>query len=300
MDQVANQYQSPQVCPLCDDAGACSSWLGSTTYRDRRFCYVQCLNCSSLYCAPMPDLATLTAMYGTDYSTGFSQDTHIDDPKEPGRVLNYLKLAPPGVFLDFGCGIGSLLTGAIERGWHAIGIEFDPRVVHEVEERTGAKVVAYDDQESLGPPVADVLHLGDVLEHLTDLNSQMPAILRLLKPGGILLAQGPLENNGNLFVWVMQMGRKFRPARQTQMAPYHVMLATAQGQLALFQRFGLETIEFDLTEVSWPAPARISPRNFLNPRRAGLYVLRRCSRMLSSLRPKHWGNRYFYVGRQST
>lgn len=247
----------------------------------------------------MPDTEALAAMYGADYVKGFCEDTHIDDPKEPGRVLDFLSNNRPGVFLDFGCGRGSLLTGAIERGWQAIGIEFDNDVACEVGNRTGAKVVSYAAQECLGPPVADILHLGDVLEHLTDLNHQMPAILRLIKPGGIVIAQGPLEGNGNLFFWMVRLGRKLRPRRRTEMAPYHVLLATAQGQLALFQRVGLQTLAYDLTEVSWPGPARLSLMNFFRPRSLGLFLLRRCSQVISSLWPNKLGNRYFYVGRRN-
>lgn len=55
-----------------------------------------------------------------------------------------------------------------------------------------------------GEPVVDVLHLGDMIEHLTDLEHQFPEILRLIKPGGYLLAQGPLEAGPNLFTSVLK------------------------------------------------------------------------------------------------
>jgi 2-polyprenyl-3-methyl-5-hydroxy-6-metoxy-1,4-benzoquinol methylase len=79
-------------------------------------------------------------------------------------------------------------------------------------------------------PQADVVHVGDVIEHLTQLDTQFPEIPGLIKPGGLLLAQGPLENNASLFTFALSSARKLRPARRTEMAPYHVLLATSQGQ----------------------------------------------------------------------
>jgi SAM-dependent methyltransferase len=246
----------------------------------------------------MPDEALLAAMYGPEYKDVHEYGEGILDPKEPQRVANFLRTQPRGVFLDYGCGPGSLLREVAKLGWRPVGIEYEEKVAREAAERTGATVVVASRQEGLGPAVADVLHLGDVLEHLTDLDRQMPAILRLLKPGGVLIAQGPLENNANLFTAVLRLARRLRPRARTEMAPYHVMLATARGQLILFERFGLETIEYRLKEVSWPAPSRLSWGMLRSPRAWGLYALRRCSQVLSACRPRRWGNRYFYVGRR--
>ena len=71
-------------CPLCGHAADRPSWLGSTRYRGRDFPYVECPSCHTLYCKPMPDGATLAAMYGVDYQSGFAHDEAIEDPKEPG------------------------------------------------------------------------------------------------------------------------------------------------------------------------------------------------------------------------
>jgi hypothetical protein len=142
-----------------------------------------------------------------------------------------------------------------------------------------------------------VLHLGDVIEHLTELNRQMPQILNLIKPGGVLLAQGPLEANGNLFAFSVRMARLLRKSRRTEMPPYHVLLATAIGQKRLFQRLGLDLLEYSMHEVAWPAPSRLKCADLLSPRLTLLFLLRRLSQAASKIRPAHWGNRYFYAGR---
>ena len=155
-----------------------------------------------------------------------------------------------------------------------------------------------DDLLASGEAPADALHLGDVIEHLTDLDRQMPAILRLLKPEGVLIAQGPLEANANLFTWVLRLARGVRGRKPPEMAPYHVLLATARGQRALFRRSGLEELEYRLREVSWPAPGVLTAADWRRPRALGLFALRRLSAGISALAPRNLGNRYFYAGRK--
>ena len=288
-------------CPLCNHNDARASWLGSTFYKGKEFNYAECLFCKSLYCRLMPDKETLGQMYGPGYKTNAAFDSASDDDaKQPHRIIEWLKKERPGTFIDYGCGEGELLIEATKLGWQAMGVEFDSAVAAAVEERTGVRVTTPQRLVSLGQSFADVLHLGDVIEHLTELDSQLPEILRLIKPGGLLLAQGPLEGNANLFNLGLRLARLSRPTRKTEVPPYHVMLATAKGQRILFERFGLEEFEFCMREVSWPAANKLSSVNLRQPRSAGLFLLRRASQAATMLRPKHWGNRYFYVGRYHT
>ena len=283
------------ACPLCDEKHYRASWLGATVYNGREFPYVECLACSSLYCEPMPDEETLAHMYGPSYAMSFSPDPSIDDPKEPQRVLDWLRKTERGTFIDYGCGEGQLLQAAAETAWNAVGIEFDEEVVRRLADRTGLKVMtsatALDSE-----PIADVLHLGDVIEHMTNINEQMPAVLKLIKPGGLLIAQGSLEANFNIFTMGVRFSRSLRPSAKSNLAPYHVMLATKQGQEECFRRFDLTKQEFDVTEVSWPAPTRLLRSDLSRPRAVGLFALRRVSQAVSAIQSE-WGNRYFYVGR---
>jgi hypothetical protein len=125
----------------------------------------------------------------------------------------------------------------------------------------------------------------------------MPQVLKLLKPGGILIAQGPLEGNSNLFTLGVRLSRAMRPSAKTEMAPYHVMLATRHGQMECFRRFEVEALEYSVHEVTWPAPARLSASDIRSPRSLALFALRRLSQGVSAVRPQ-WGNRYFFVGRK--
>ena len=281
------------ACPLCNSDRSRGSWLGTAIYNGKEFPYVECLHCKSLFCDPMPDEQTLSEMYGPSYAMSFAPDPMVDDPKEPQRVLQQLERLGSGTFIDYGCGRGELLAESMKLGWTAVGVEFDSEVARQLEQRLGAKVMT--SAEALAcEPIADVLHLGDVIEHMTKINEQMPVILKLIKPGGLLIAQGPLDGNVNVFTLGIRLSRSFRSA-PIQMAPYHVMLATRTGQEECFRRFDLREEEFAVTEVSWPAPSRLSSADLVRPRALGLYGLRRVSQAVSAVQPR-WGNRYFYVG----
>jgi SAM-dependent methyltransferase len=246
----------------------------------------------------MPDTATLQNMYGPEYQATFYATAEGGGLEESGRVLSWLERLETGTFFDYGCGSGALLQRAREAGWSTVGLELDPEVAERVAAKTGLRIVSKtSDLLNQGILPADVVHLGDVIEHLTDLDQQMPTILQLVKPNGVLLAQGPLEANANLFTLVMRIGRTIRP-RQIEMAPYHVLLATASGQRGFFDRFGLAQLEFSVQEVSWPAPGKFSRSVALRPRDCCLYGIRRFSQLVSRLRPESWGNRYFYAGRR--
>lgn len=283
------------ACPLCGFESYRPSWLGVTLYRGKEFPYVACGGCGSLYCRPMPDAEDLASMYDASYGSS-SRPEATSDPREPQWVLEWLDWLPAGAFVDYGCGAGELLAGAASRGFRPLGIELTPEVVEATSRRTRLPVLTTEDAFAKGA-VADVLHLGDVLEHLTDIDRELPRILSLLKNGGLLLAQGPLEANANLFTWTVRMSRSVNRRRKVAMPPYHVLLATVDGQWALFRRFGLTAVETKVTEVSWPAPSVLSPRDLVRPRRAALFTLRLLSRVLSRLSSDRWGNRYRYAGR---
>jgi SAM-dependent methyltransferase len=246
----------------------------------------------------MPDEEALARMYGPGYETEAKGPgpSCVGDPKDPNSVLALLAGLTPGTFLDYGCGDGSLLSRAARAGWNAVGVEFDRDVAESTAKRTGLRVYDRASESSLPRGAADVLHLGDVIEHLTAPALEVQRIARLVKSGGYLVAQGPLEANANLFTAALKTWKRASGRTVSNMAPYHVTLATRAGQQALFGRIGLVAKRFSLQEVEWPAPSRLRGVDAINPRAVVLFVLRKASQAVSGVRPSKWGNRYFYVG----
>lgn len=232
----------------------------------------------------MPDTATLLDMYGISY---FEEDSH---PDRFNWIIPHLNGG--GVFLDYGCGAGDLLSLVSDHGYQPIGVEFNPETIRQLQAKYPFQFLSPDDPSE----PADVLHLGDVIEHLTDINEQLSQILSRLKPGGILIAHNPLEGNPNLFSLAMKMSRKFRGG-VVDGVPYHVTLATTKGQKTLFERMGLKEISFIAEEVPFPAP--YSLREAKGCRALSLYGLRKASQGLSRLiGVQKSGNRYRYIGQK--
>ena len=281
-------------CPLCNGENLIDSWL-KLSFQKKQFNFFECASCRSLICDPMPDEATLVQMYDLTYPGEKNDAVAADDSlKKFARVLDYLKTVEKGTFIDYGCGDGKLLRKVKSLGWSVLGIEFNPDFAKELA-ADEIKVLSHSDVIT---EKADVLHLGDVVEHLTDLENQFPQILDLLKDGGYLISHGPLEGNPNLFCQMLKIGKTFKRNKITEMAPYHVVLATSKGQRDLFERFGLKEKEFQVDEVAFPAANTISLRDLTDIRKTGLFIVRKMSQITSSRDMKNLGNRYFYVGRK--
>jgi SAM-dependent methyltransferase len=232
----------------------------------------------------MPDTETLLDMYGTSY---------FDEVAHPDR-FNWIvpRLNGGGVFLDYGCGAGDLLSLVNQHGYKPIGVEFNPETIKHLRQKLPFEFLSPDDETE----PADVLHLGDVIEHLTDINLQLPRILSRLKPGGTLIAHNPLEGNSNLFASAMRLSRKLRGG-VVDGVPYHVTLATTKGQKTLFQRMRLKEISFAVEEIPFPAPYTLKEAKGLKP--LSLYGLRKASQAVSRLTGiQRSGNRYRYIGQK--
>jgi len=228
--------------------------------------------------------------------------SYMEDPETHGEdaslakfveVLDFASRQRKGVFIDYGCGDGKLLAKLHTLGWDVLGIDFNTDYASSLSDK-GIKVIGPDEPTNIR---ADILHLGDVLEHLIDLETELPKILDLLKTDGYFVAHGPLEGNHNLFYEAMRFGKRFKKNR-TRMPPHHVTLSTTRGQKALFCRNGLREITFHATEIAFPASPNLSPNDFRHLRKTLLFFLRKVSQAATKIRLGA-GNRYFFIGRKT-
>lgn len=110
------------------------------------------------------------------------------------------RLDAGGAVMDFGCGTGVLLPLLADRFDTVIAVEPEMHHTETFLDAWGAglrdKVHLAGQLEQCGrePASLEAILALDVLEHVQDLEGILDALLRLLKPGGILLITGPTEN----------------------------------------------------------------------------------------------------------
>jgi SAM-dependent methyltransferase len=284
-------------CSLCGVEEFDKSWLGTVEFQNKDYTYYQCAGCKSFICDPMPDEEALLEMYGNKYFEVEAIESEDTSAEKFDEVVKFLGSLEAGVFIDYGCGDGKLLQTVAGLGWKVVGVEFSPEVIAELAQKTSFEIISHT---ALPAEKADLIHLGDVLEHLTDLEAQMPRILAMLKTGGIFIAHGPLEANPSFFNFMLKISRGLKGTKITSIPPYHVILATTLGQRKLFERFGLSEINFDVQEVAFPAPYELTTNMITKPRQLMLFTIRKLSQLISRIKGvKNLGNRYFYIGRKS-
>lgn len=101
-------------------------------------------------------------------------------------------VAPPGRFLDVGCGSGEVLAVAQRRGWEVTGVEPVEESVRIARERRGLDVrQALLQQSGLPEHAYDVVSAFHVLEHMPNGADFLTELARWVRPGGAVVIEVP-------------------------------------------------------------------------------------------------------------
>jgi SAM-dependent methyltransferase len=97
-----------------------------------------------------------------------------------------------GRILDIGCNVGTFLQSAARSGWTPVGVEPNPQAARRAAER-GFEVHCgfFDDALAAKLPLFDVVHMGDIIEHVYDPVELLRQVRRVLRPGGLLVVVTP-------------------------------------------------------------------------------------------------------------
>jgi 2-polyprenyl-3-methyl-5-hydroxy-6-metoxy-1,4-benzoquinol methylase len=162
------------------------------------------------------------------------------------RFLGFLQPAGPDAFavegmflpargkgarlLEIGCGDGRTLEQMRNRGWAVEGVEFDPECVRQVQAR--GMVCHNGDVRDLALPdnSYDAIFMGNVIEHVYEPGAFLRECLRILKPGGRIVALTPnAESWGH---------RHFKRDWRGLEPPRHLQIFTPTNLCALAQQAG--------------------------------------------------------------
>jgi len=186
------QKKEKNISPQCDCCGS-SQW--EYRFSENGFDLGRCTNCGLHYLSEMPSQKGEAAGMGDNLSADSRRAANGHNQAELRRKKEFQRfcglvrrLAPPGKWLDIGCGTGTLIAVAMASGIEIEGIEpmSDRRELAHV--LTGATI--HDRQiELLDLPPASfaAVTLTDVFSHLSSPAATLSCIHRILQPGGILL-----------------------------------------------------------------------------------------------------------------
>lgn len=245
----------PVPCPLC----------GATLFRPRHrimgYAIVDCPRCGLTHVNPQPTEADLARFYETVFHTAgwYGRFPHLRDFDYFGRAAgdeaghqSYVELVrnqvPRGSWLDVGCGHGRLAEFAAAAGYEAFGVDPNPLAVEAARQRLGPDRVFEGTLETAHLP-ADrfaVVSLVGTVEHLKRPLQTLREILRVLKPGGLILVQTP---NLASLQYRRQGGRweQFTP-------PGHLVYFTPGTLRAMLRVAGFRQVRFDMRfplEAGW-------------------------------------------------
>jgi len=186
------------------------------------------------------------------------------NPSYVGRRSDVERLLPPGVHsvLDVGCSVGALGASIkASTGAQVTGIEYSPAMAAEAEKVLDRVFVgdatAVIDGTSLEGMQFDAIIFADVLEHLPDPWLVLRRAVRLLSPGGRIIASLPNIRHLSTIYHLVVLG--YWPYRDRGIHDRtHLRFFTRRNVLELFRSANLEIESVDAKYRLVERPHRIN------------------------------------------
>lgn len=185
----------PLICKLC---GTHDHHL---LFRKAGYDLVSCRSCGLAFVANPPSLADIEALYtdNSGYHAALTDPTHPTFARvhEVARQhMRFLHRSVPDCrglkLLDIGCSNGLFLNEARKAGIEVYGAEISSLTAGFARDHFDLNVHCGDWRDAGHAEGSfDAITLFDVIEHLPDPLSELVALRRLLKPGGLLLQSTP-------------------------------------------------------------------------------------------------------------
>lgn len=296
------------VCPYCHHTSSRASCYPPTRFNQKLFHYLKCPHCKTIFLSPFPGPDDFEKMYPKEYQNGIDHKILQDNEPLPGLRFSYgeqfstiekhLHTATKTI-LDYGCGNGNFVVNALSRGYACDGVEYGTEQVAILQKELTGSAFFTPENFQKENKLYDVIRVSNVIEHLTDPHATTVLLYQKLKPGGILLVEGPLENNFTLSLILkktyFRLKKTFSNKPATH-APTHITFTNYKSQENLFQSAGFHTVQYQVVERAWPSPARFNQvkgiKDFFK------YLQAAVSINFSRLN-KHWGNTFLYAGKKS-
>lgn len=224
----------------CD---CCGSFLHKRIATKRGWSIHRCCECGLIFVSPQPTLKQLAKMY--DKSRGYFATAEPDLSKTSSNAALYLHelLLKNGVnrgsFLDVGCSTGRLIYHMRNLGWNVTGIDIDSDAIqialtNKINVQTGELEDSHFQESSF-----DVVHMGDVLEHVRSPLSTLVKAHSLLRDGGFIIINTPNVECG-LALSSLLLSKVFKFPWPHSEAPLHLYEFSVKTLSLSLSRAGFE------------------------------------------------------------
>ena len=239
-----------QKCPNCPGSPARKVFIALAGGK-----IVQCSRCGLQFAEDYPEIESAdTEIYGSDYFRA-----SLEEQERRMRIFDQLvaevesEIGRKGSLLDVGCGEGTLLLAAVERGWKAEGTEIASVMVHHMREKFGLTIhQGVLEDLDLPPHSFDAIIMNHVLEHVSDPRITLEKIAELLNPGGVVRIEVPnlasLSNRGKNFQ--SRFGLKKNPWKHYS-PDHHFWFFTPRTLKATLETAGLSLLSISAPAKQW-------------------------------------------------
>ena len=183
---ICRSYETTQLYPSDIDLKKLSFTYVKTPDSGKTFRSVRCLNCSHVFCSPIPK--NIYKNYEDVVDNQYLR--YLKSIKISSKIiLPYIKhLVLSGKILDVGCATGEFLVVAKKFGYLAEGLELS-KWSSEIAKKKKIKIYRKRLKELAKkyPERYEVITLFGVIEHFEFPIEEIGHIYTLLKPGGILV-----------------------------------------------------------------------------------------------------------------
>jgi SAM-dependent methyltransferase len=185
----------------------------------------------------------LAGLYSKDYYKAYAEGPGIAGgsnevpPYLRKRLDAMTRRFGKGRILDFGCAEGLFVAYARDQGWDAVGVETSEWAAEQGRKLHGIQIFETALEEApIEAGTLDVVHANHVLEHVPDPVGTMRAAYRLLRRGGVLVAEVPQELFEPLADLIL---RRLRP-HEPRPPNYHIVFFSRRGLEVAAERAGFE------------------------------------------------------------
>jgi 2-polyprenyl-3-methyl-5-hydroxy-6-metoxy-1,4-benzoquinol methylase len=188
----------PQTtCPVCQ------STERKLFVRSKDMDVFECADCRLVYMDPMPNAATIAALYGDAYdgaTSGYFAKVESKMRRVRRRAAALSRLVPPRAdgqprrLLDVGANGGFMVEAAREVGFAATGVELDGAAVAYARQHYPENDFFHGSIEAFDGGAAapfDAVYCSEVIEHVPDVNAFVAALAALMRPDAVLYLTTP-------------------------------------------------------------------------------------------------------------